>query len=221
MCKNLKNIVKAVLILCISFVFIYLLIKYQKYFAHVNIKNLRNYILSFGSLAWIVFIIIFSLKPIIIVFPSLVFMIIAGNIFGPTKGFILSMIGLYTSATFAFYLAKQMGKPFVSKITRGKLLRLDDNMEIHGFKIILLLRLASVFAYDPLSYAAGLTRIKYRDFIIATMIGTLPEMITYSYLGGNMSNILSKKFIIPVLMLIIVGTISSYVYKYYLRKNFI
>ncbi|MCM8711101.1 TVP38/TMEM64 family protein [Clostridium sp. SYSU_GA19001] len=215
MYKILKKTTKAVLILSISFIFIYFFIKYKKYFIHISITNLRNYILSFGSMAWIMFIIIFSFKPIVIVFPSLVLMIIAGNIFGHTKGFVLSFIGLYTSATFAFGIAKKLGKPFVYRITRDKLIKLDDNIEVHGFKIILLLRLASVFAYDPLSYAAGLTKIKYRDFIIATMLGTLPEMITYTYLGGNMANMLSKKFIIPIIALIAIATISSYIYKSY------
>ncbi|WP_347460457.1 VTT domain-containing protein [Clostridium sp. DMHC 10] len=82
-----------------------------------------------------------------------------------------------------FFLAKKLGRPFVDKILKGKVMKLDNGIEKHGFMIMLLMRLSFVFAYDPLSYAAGLTSMKYRDFILGTIIGIIPEMLCYSFMG--------------------------------------
>lgn len=214
-----KDIIKAILILCISVFFIYILIKFGTLLRHINIRSLRRYIVSFGPLAALVFVAIYSLKAIFVVLPSVVLTVLAGNIFGPIKGFLLTMIGIYFSSTLAFYLAKSLGKPFVDKITKGKLLKLDENIEVHGLKIILFMRLSTLFPYDPLSYAAGLTKIKYNDFIIASMIGICPEMLAYSYLGQSMRHPFSKKIFIPIIIIILLAFGGSLIYKYQNRKK--
>lgn len=217
--KNSRNIVKAVFILCSLFVFIYILMKYQKHFSHINIKHLKNYILSFGPLAGLVFLILFALKPVIIVFPALLLTVMAGNIFGPIEGFLLTMTGLFLSGTFAFYIAKSLGKPFVNKITKGKLVNIDKNIETHGFKILLFMRLSTLFPYDPLSYAAGLTKIKYKDFILASLIGSFPEMLAYSYLGKHIGHPFNRGFIICLVLLAAIAAGGSFVYKIYGNQN--
>jgi len=214
-----KNIIKAIIILCISIIFIYLLFRYQKRFTHVKLKDLRSYIISFGPYAAFVFIFLYTIKPILIFFPTLIFTAVAGNIFGPLLGFFLTIIGLFTSATVAFYLSRTFGKSFAKKITRGKLLKLDENIEKHGFKIMLLMRLSTLFPYDPLSYAAGLTKVSYVDFITATVIGSAPEMLAYSFIGHNMVHPSLHKIIIPILLIVIFAVLGSYLYKTNIKTN--
>lgn len=217
--NELKNFLKAVLILCVSIFIIYLLFKYQRYFRHVNIKALRTYILSFGPLAFLIFILMYSLKPIIVVFPALVLTVLSGNIFGPIIGFLLTMISLFFASTLAFYLSRSLGKPFVAKITRGKLLKLDDNIEVYGFKIIFLMRLSTLFPYDPLSYAAGLTKMRYSDFILGSLLGTAPEMLAYTYLGQSMRHPFSKRILIPIILIAVLALCGSLIYKYQRDKR--
>ncbi len=213
------NLIKAILILCISIFFIYLLFKFQNIFRHINIRNLRKYILSFGPWAFLVFLLIYSLKPIVVVFSAVLLTALAGNIFGPVEGFLLSMVGVFFSATLAFYLSKLLGKSFVAKITRGKLMKLDDNIEVYGFKIMLLMRLSTLFPIDPLSYAAGLTKMKYSDFILGTLIGLAPEMMAYSYLGLSMRHPFSKKILMPILLVVAIAVSGAFMYKSYWSKK--
>jgi uncharacterized membrane protein YdjX (TVP38/TMEM64 family) len=44
-------------------------------------------------------------------------------------------------------------------------------------------RLVPGVAFDVISYAAGLTRMRFRNFLIATALGILPQTFLYSYLG--------------------------------------
>lgn len=186
---------------------------------HIRPKDIKRYILSYGEFAALVFVIIYSLKPILFVVPASLLSIMAGGIFGPWKAFFLSMISCFFSATVAFFLAKKLGRPFVDKILKGKVMKLDNGIEKHGFMIMLLMRLSFVFAYDPLSYAAGLTSMKYRDFILGTIIGIVPEMLCYSFMGKNFERGFSLRSFTPLIIIIIVAPIAIIVYKNYKSKR--
>lgn len=186
---------------------------------HIRPQDIKRYILSYGKFSALVFIIIYSLKPILFVVPASLLSIMAGGIFGPWKAFFMSMISCFLSASFAFFLAKKLGKPFVDKILKGKVMKLDSGIEKHGFIIMLLMRLSFVFAYDPLSYAAGLTSMKYRDFILGTVIGIIPEMICYSFMGKNFERGFSLKAFFPLIIVLIIAPIAALIYKNYKSKS--
>lgn len=209
--KNLlKYLFSAILVIVIGFI----LLRYRIHLGHISLRSLRRYILSYGEFSSLVFVVIYSLKPILLVIPTNILSILAGNIFGPYKAFLLSMIGCFGSGTIAFFLARFLGGAFVQRILKGKAMTLDSNIEKHGFKIMILMRLAVVFPYDPLSYAAGLTKMKYRDFILGTLIGIFPEMVTYSLMGKNMEHPFSHKFILPIVIVIALAIGAWYMYKY-------
>jgi uncharacterized membrane protein YdjX (TVP38/TMEM64 family) len=51
-----------------------------------------------------------------------------------------------------------------------------------GARGILLLRLLPGISFDVISYAAGLTRIGAKPFILATVAGVAPQAFLYAYL---------------------------------------
>ena len=151
---------------------------------------------------------LFLIKPIFVILPANVIAILAGVVFGPVKGFFLSIIGLFISGTVAFYISRCLGKDFVEGILGKRLLKLDNDLEEKGFKILLLLRLPPILPFDPLSYGCGLSKIKYRDFILASLLGVMPETLCYSIMGKNFHNPFSPAFIIAITV-VIVATIFS------------
>jgi uncharacterized membrane protein YdjX (TVP38/TMEM64 family) len=42
--------------------------------------------------------------------------------------------------------------------------------------------------FDPISYASGISNIKWKQYSIATFIGSIPRAIFYSILGVQMIN---------------------------------
>jgi len=206
---KLKYIKIAILIVIVLFS----IFKLQKIFPHINFLQLKNYILSYGKFSSLVFIVIYSLKPIVFIIPASLLSIVAGSVFGSFYAFLYSMIGCFFSATLAFFLARALGKPFVDKILKGKTLKIDSSVEKHGFLLVLLMRLCFVFPYDALSLACGLTKVKYKDFILGTMLGIIPEMMAYSYIGRNMGKHFLKKLIIPIIGIAFIALTAYYIYK--------
>ena len=217
--KNIKQITKYVIYFLGILVILYFIIYHRRMFHHINVKHIKTYILSYGKYAAVCFILLYSIKPIVFIVPASFLSIIAGNIFGPYTGFFLSIISCFFAASLAFYLSKVLGKPFVDKILKGKAMKLDESIEKHGFLIMLIMRLSFIFPFDGLSYAAGLSKMKYSDFILGTILGILPEMTVYSFMGKNIGKPLSVKFILPIIILVIIALISSYVYKTIKNKN--
>lgn len=80
-------------------------------------------------------------------------------------------------------IARQWIETTVAANTRFR--AIDAAVGEQGFKIVLLTRLSPVFPFNLLNYAFGLTRVSFRDFLIASWIGMLPGTILYVYLGST------------------------------------
>ena len=208
--ENINKIKFTIFIVFIVCILVFVLLNWNT-IKHLKIHKLLKYLEGIGPVAMVVYLAMHIMKPFFIVIPSNILALGAGIVFGPIKGFLLTMFGFFLSGTVAFYISRFLGKDFVESIIGGKLMKLDNNMEKNGFKILFLLRLPPVLPYDPLSYACGLTKIKYWDFIIASLIGVVPETICYSIIGREAHNPLSPKFLIPISVLIVAVVGSKFI----------
>ncbi|MBU0749910.1 VTT domain-containing protein, partial [Patescibacteria group bacterium] len=101
------------------------------------------------------------------------------------------------SATIAFFIAKYFGSsvsaafekksdkpnPFQAFIQKYK-----HELEKNGFQTVLFLRMVPLFPFDFVNYACGLTNIKYRTYLVATLIGVIPGLTAYIFLGSSLMN---------------------------------
>src|SRR5437899_9785810 len=53
-----------------------------------------------------------------------------------------------------------------------------------GWKIVFLTRLSAVFPFTLLNYAFGLTRVRLRQYVLASWLGMIPGTVMYVYLGS-------------------------------------
>jgi uncharacterized membrane protein YdjX (TVP38/TMEM64 family) len=202
-----------VLIGILIFLISYYTTKYINRLPHISMSNLRSYILGYGSFSVLIFLVLHALKPVIIILPTVLLSVVAGSIYGLVAATALSVIGCFLSATSAFYIARIVGRHHAVKLSKGKLIKLDRNIEKNGFKVMLIMRLSMIFPYDALSYTAGLTRMSYSDFILGTTLGIVPEMIAYSFLGDNLKNPSSFKLFVPILGIGLCAVTFSYILK--------
>jgi len=204
--KNYKKIGLAagavIFILILEYVFIYHFDDIKK----INLKMMEDYIKSYGSWSIVVFLVISTIRPIAVVIPITLITLIAGSLYGPVYGFILAMVSIIISSNVAFLISRYLGKSFIEKLVKKKADKINLRVEKSGFKIIFFMRISGVFPLDILSYTAGLTKVRYRDFMLATILGSMMETFSVANMGHNIKNPLSPGFIISVaLVLITVG----------------
>jgi uncharacterized membrane protein YdjX (TVP38/TMEM64 family) len=170
-------------------------------------EELKNIFDGFGYFSIIIFLFLYVIANVLLT-PSYPFVFASGIIFGMFWGTVISLIGEVCSATVNFFLGRKVEKAFfVHKIHDKKIQFVKKYIEKHDFVFILITRYLG-FYFDIVSYAAGMTRIKYKHFLIATFIGFLPYILIYVYAGNQLMDIRSSGFVysIVIFKLILVGT---------------
>jgi len=180
-----KTIFLALLILI--FVAIYFLTPLKSFLSFENLENLKLWIESQGSLAPLIFVLLY-IAVTILCLPGSVFTIVAGLIFGVWLGTALVFIGANMGVLCTFFITRYVGRETAEKILRGKLVNLDQRIKDHGFDVVLWLRLIPAFPYNVLNYTFGLTQVKTKDYILGNILGMLPGTFVYVSLGNAASH---------------------------------
>lgn len=132
-----------------------------------------------------VFALVFVMATLVCV-PAAPLTAIAGFLFGPTCGVLLTSPLGVLSASLAWWVGRFIARPWILHRLeqRPRFAAIDAAVGQNGFRIVFLLRLASVLPFAPLSYALGASRVRRYDFILASWLGLLPGTFLYVYLGS-------------------------------------
>jgi uncharacterized membrane protein YdjX (TVP38/TMEM64 family) len=116
--------------------------------------------------------------------PGAILTLIAGAVFGLSRGVPLAFTGAVLGSSTAFFIARSLARDrvmhWVAKDRRA--LAINEAVAGRGLLVVLLLRLSPVFPYNVLNYALGVSAIRYRDFLLGS-IGMLPGAVLYTYYG--------------------------------------
>ncbi len=204
--KKGTNIIKYILTIVILGAIIFIVNK-NNILKGYSASDIKEYVTSFGVLSPIVYIILFTLVPLTL-FPDSILAISSGMIFGLFKGFIYTMIGALFGASLSFFITRILGKKFIDRFIKKDISKIGGIIEKRGFFIILVLRLIPLFPFDIISYGAGLSDVKYKDFLAATIIGTIPGIFVYTNVGDKSTDIGSTSFVISILLLVLLFVVS-------------
>lgn len=119
--------------------------------------------------------------------PSAPIAMAAGAAYGDLPGTIYVLTGAELGALIAFVLARQLGRRvmerwFGDRLDAG-LLGSQNALMVTVF----LSRLMPFLSFDLVSYAAGLTCLKYWRFAIATLTGIIPASFVLTHFGGALA----------------------------------
>jgi uncharacterized membrane protein YdjX (TVP38/TMEM64 family) len=123
--------------------------------------------------------------------PGLVLSLGAGVAFGVLWGTVAVSIGSTLGAAAAFLTGRTLARRWIEERVTGnpRFRAIDQAVGAQGFKIVLLLRLSPVFPFNLLNYALGLTKVSFRDYVLASWIGMLPGTVMYVYLGSAIGDL--------------------------------
>ena len=180
-------------------------------------ETLRAYIQSFGKVAPAVYVILYCIGPVLFV-PGAILSLAGGLAFGALWGTVLTVFGATIGATLAFFVARSLGRGFVERLLKGRFKLLDEAAGRHGLKVILFLRLIPLVPFNALDYAAGLSKISVRDYVLGTFIGIIPGTFAYVYLGSTLVNIYSWQFLSAIALLVLMSLVP-FAYKKWKKSN--
>ena len=134
--------------------------------------------------AEIVYVAGFALA-IALVLPAWIATLIGGALFGAWKGAALAwcgaLVGTVASHLLARYVARApMRRLFGESRLLGALRDHDDVM------YLLRLRVLPVAPFAVLDYVAGVAGVSLRRLLVATMLGVIPSVVAYAYVGSEL-----------------------------------
>jgi uncharacterized membrane protein YdjX (TVP38/TMEM64 family) len=116
--------------------------------------------------------------------PGAALTLAGGAIFDLGWGTLYVFVAAVLGSGAAFLIARYGARGFVESrlADNPRLASLDRAIGNEGLKIMFLLRLSPAFPFSFMNYALGLTRIRFRDYMAAS-IGMLPGTVLYVYYG--------------------------------------
>lgn len=184
----------------------------------LNLDAVVELIRGYGVYAAIISFILMILQSVLAPIPALLITLANAAVFGWWKGALLSFWSAMAGAALCFYIARTLGRDYVEKVvTKTGLAKVDEFFERYGKNSILICRLLPFVSFDIVSYAAGLTPIKFWDFFIATGLGQLPATIVYSYLGNLAES--TKTIFIAIVSVVALSALVYMIGKIYNDKK--
>lgn len=119
--------------------------------------------------------------------PQFVLIAAAVVAFGPWAGFIYSWIGNLVSAVLGFYVGRRVGARALRNFAGQGLRDFMDMVGRNGFWASLLVRLVPAAPFIVVNMAAGVTSMRFVDFLAGTAIGSTPKIALVAFAGEAMT----------------------------------
>ena len=178
-------------------------------FSKDAVSGMVDYLRANRHFAWLLIIIIQAFQVVICVIPGQPIQFAASYMFGVAAGFALSVIGAVIGTVISYYLARLLGRDALRLFFDRQ--TLDDYRKKlnsgKGLMLAFLIYLIPGVPKDIVSYAAGISHMRFLPFLLVATVGRSPGMLGSLLLGHyfgkqNYTAIIILSVIVAVILLL-------------------
>ena len=188
------------------------------YLEHGDIQNLAVYLQSFGGWSVFMILLLFVVMTFTIVFPFMILSGAAGIMYGIAWGIVISWVGEILGALVMFFVARYLFRHQAERwiCSSPYLKQVDDYSAANGFKALLIARLLPLAPSGIITAVAAISRISFRDFMWATVLGKLPPVVIKVIMGYDLVFIQEN----PLRLAAIVALVAAiYVWVWWSKRS--
>ena len=140
-----------------------------------------------GALGPLALIALLVVQAVVAPLPSPPLLMAGGFVYGPLIGFAIGALGLLLGASACFALGRALGRPFAERFVSPQRLAAVDQQagtKSGAFLTVLSLRLFAPPLFDAVSYGCGVVRFPFHWFLLATALGEVPKVASFTYVGA-------------------------------------
>lgn len=152
----------------------------------INPQLLENFVAKLGIFAPFLYIFLYILGTILLL-PSTPLNISGGLVFGFWWGLVWTAIAAIIAAMVSFAYARFLGRKWVKQRFGIHLQRLDKEIKRGGMGYIFAIRLLPLIPYGIVNFGAGLTSVSEKDYLVGTILGTIPGILPFVMMGAGIS----------------------------------
>lgn len=166
--------------------------------------RIEEWVRGFGAWGFAVLMGLMLLQTILAFLPSLLLMVVAVLSYGPLLGGALAWGGMLLAATLGYVIGRALGVAAVDRLigpsTEKKMARFVDRYGIWG---VIAGRISPALSTDAVSIVAGMARMSYLPFLLATGAGTLPLTILVAWLGRDVERMQTGLIWVSIVSLVV------------------
>jgi uncharacterized membrane protein YdjX (TVP38/TMEM64 family) len=151
-----------------------------------HLAQFHDYLLSLGPWAPLVSIVLMISQAVAIPIPVTLLMVANGVVFGVWRGMLVSFAGGFLGSVAAYYVGRLLGRLVIEQFIPCSALDAADRlMAKRGGWAVVVGRWVPGIPCDPLSYAAGITKMPVVKFLVLSALGLVPANLVTAYLGAE------------------------------------
>jgi uncharacterized membrane protein YdjX (TVP38/TMEM64 family) len=142
-----------------------------------------------------------------------------GAVFGTAAGTPIALAGVLLAAVLQFGLARTTAGEHLRRRVLARVPRVDALLDRNGFLAVFYSRIVPGIAWGPVNYAAGLSRVRLRDVLLATVAGGTPKVFAYVALGGSFDDLTRPEALVAIGLLIALALVGLVIARGQLKAS--
>lgn len=148
--------------------------------------RIKLWVSDFGWFGPLVLIFAMVIQMFLIVVPSVALMVVSVLAYGPVRGSLIILVAIFTASSVGYVIGSFFGTILVKKLIGEKSENtISDLIEEYGFWAVFITRINPILSNDAISFVAGVLRMSYRKFILASLLGIAPLTALIAILGES------------------------------------
>jgi uncharacterized membrane protein YdjX (TVP38/TMEM64 family) len=156
----------------------------------------------------------------LVFFPITILTLATVFAFGPLWGNIYSSAGWLLGAAQGFLLGRLIGTESLHQLAGRRVAHLIDQAQHHGFLTVLAMRVLPVAPFSLVNMFIGASGIRLVDFLLASMVGRIPGVLTLTLFGAQLEYAMRKPGLISYALVIAAIIIGSVIVPRLFRRLF-
>ncbi len=160
----------------------------------------REFLLNLGWIGYFVYIFL-VIASIPLPVPSTPIVFAGGYVYGTLVGSILAVIATVLGASISFYMVRKLGEPVLEMLMDKRHLdHFSHLFKKRGVSIALISYIVPIFPADIIGLLMGLTKIRFHNFLIVVIVGSIPRSYVLNALGSDLYTGLTTKTLFLVIL---------------------
>lgn len=183
----------------------------------ITASELTHWVNQHGRTGWLV---LGAVAAIIMTFgfPRQVIAFLGGSMLGAVEGTIITTLIGGLSCALGFWMSRLLLQSWVKRTFPGIILRLQPILDAKPFIATLTIRMLPAGSNALTNLVAGVSTIRARYFVSASMVGYIPQMLTFALMGEGMDNLSSWQLVISLTLFVCAALLGVYLYRWYQRQ---
>lgn len=218
--KQLKNKWTSFLKMLPLIVCILLIIGYLASGRDISVQMILDYTPANPFLAACMILILYAVKSISVVFPLMILRLVTGHLFPTATALFINIMGMIVCLSVPYGIGRFSGTDTINQLKKKhpKIESLLSLQQSNNIFLCFFLRIISCLPGDVVSMYFGATQVPFLQYLPGSLLGTLPNIITATFMGSSITDPSSPMFIISAGLTILLAGSSLLVHYIYKRK---